>query len=250
MKKSTLYVFLVAAFVILSLVMNVTAVIALPLIPGVEGLGIVRLDGSILKNIEITWALPLAAIMMIVADLLTELFSKKETVRAIILGYVGGLFLSVWLLIGQALVGDYASNNFALVIDGELVAHFLPWDALGQSWRFLLAGFIAYMLANATNTGIMWFMKAKHGEKKVWDRMMVSTIFGQLVDNTFFLMLAFMPLGISFLEKSFSEIWWQIGISVIVEVLIELAVSPITVKLAKKYKAEFEYEAELEKVFR
>ena len=241
MKKQTLYVLLVAAFIILSLVMNITAVISVPFIPGVEGLGIERLDGSILSAIEITWAAPLAAIMMVVADLLSECFTKKETVLAIILGYAGGLFLSLYLLIGQALVGDYISNNFSLIVDGNLVAHFLPWDALGQSWRFLLAGFIAYVIANYVNTGIMWTLKARDGKKGLWKRIMISTLIAQIVDNLFFLGIAFAPLGISALEKSYSEILIQVGVSVALEVVIEALISPITVVLSKKINNTYEY---------
>lgn len=240
MKKQTLYVLLVAAFIILSLVMNITAVISVPFIPGVEGLGVIRLDGSILSSIEITWAAPLAAIMMIVADLLSECFTKKETVLAIILGYAGGLFLSLYLLIGQAMVGDYVSNNFSLIINGDLVAHFFPWDALGQSWRFLLAGFIAYVVANIANTGIMWIFKAKDGKKGLWKRIMISTIIAQIIDNFLFLGIAFAPLGISALEKSYSEILLQVGISVALEIVIEAIISPITVILAKKINT-YEY---------
>lgn len=235
-----LYTILVVAFVVLSLVMNVTAVIAVPLIPNVGNLGVVRLDGSILQSIEITWALPLAAIMMVVADLLSELFTKKQTVLAIILGYAGGLFLSIWLLIGQSFLSDYASNNFNLVVDGQLVAHFLPWDALGQSWRFLLAGFIGYMGSNFVNTGIMWFMKARHGKNYIWHRMMISTFFGQIVDNFLFLTIAFMPLGLSVLEKSWGEIWLQVLVSVILEIIIEAVISPFTAKAALELDGRLE----------
>lgn len=220
MKRSTLYVIMVSAFVVLSLIMNISAVISVP----------------VYKNITITWALPLAAIMMVVADILSELFTKKETVLAIILGYAGGLFLSVWLIIGQALVGKDPSNNFTLIIDNELVAHFLPFDALGQSWRFLLAGFIAYVASNAANTGLMWLFKAKDKDSKVWKRITISTIAGQILDNTVFLILAFMPIGISALEKAWDLLFWQIVISIGIEILIEVMVSPVTVQIIKKLK--------------
>lgn len=242
MKKSQKwYVVLVAMFVILSLLMNVTAVIAVPTF-NVEFLGIKRLDGSILKYVEITWALPLAAIMMVVADLLSERFSKKETVMAIILGYVGGLMLSIWLILGQALVGKYGSNNFQLIVDGELVAHFLPWDALSQSWRFLVAGFIAYVASNAVNTGIMWTLKRKHRDSKLWFRIMLSTFFAQILDNAIFLFLGFSPFGISALEKSYMEILIQVVVSIGFEVAIELAVSPITLLLNNRLRGIQEVE--------
>jgi uncharacterized PurR-regulated membrane protein YhhQ (DUF165 family) len=234
MNRRTTYVLLVAAFVILALVMNVTAVISVPFIPGIESWGIVRLDGSILQSIEITWALPLAALMMIVADLLSECFTKRQTIQAIVLGYLGGLFLSVWLIIGQAIAGNHPSNNFGLVIDNTLVAHFFPWDALGQSWRFLLAGFIAYALSNAVNTGMMWMFKAKHGEKKLTFRIIVSSIAGQIVDDILFLGLAFMPIGISLLEKSWAEIGAQIVITIILEIIIEAAIAPLTARWSRQ----------------
>lgn len=232
--KRTTYVLLVSAFVILSLVMNVTAVISVPIINGVENLNIIRLDGSVLQSIEMTWALPLAAIMMVVADLLSESFSKRQTIQAIAIGYIGGLFLAIWLLIGQGIAGDYASNNFGLVVDGQIVAHFYPWDALAQSWRFLVAGFIAYVLSNAANTGLMWFLKAKDGDSKIWKRVVISSLVGQAVDDFVFLYLGFMPLNISFLEKSYQEIWWQFITTYAIELGIEVAVSPITVFFAKK----------------
>lgn len=236
MKKSQKwYVVLVSLFVMLSLIMNVTAVIAVPTF-NVSWLGIERLDGSILQRVEITWALPLAAVMMVVADLLSERFSKKETVMAIMLGYLGGLILSVWLIIGQAILGNYASNNFSLVMDGELVAHFMPWDALGQSWRFLVAGFVAYVISNFANTGIMWAMKKKDGGSKLWSRLMISTIVAQLLDNAIFLFLGFSPFGISSLEKSYLEILIQVVVSIGFEVVIEMMVSPITVKLSNRLK--------------
>lgn len=237
-QKRYIYTILVAAFVILSLVMNVVSVISFPVITGVDKfISVTRLDGSPLQTIELIWALPLAAIMMVVADLISEHFSKKEVILAIALGYLGGLLLSLWLMLGQALVGGYASNNFQLIIDGELVAHFFPWDALGQTWRFLIAGFVAYVLANFVNTGTMWLLKAKHGKNKLWFRVMLSTLFAQIIDNLLFWSIAFAPLGISALEKAWGEILLSVAVQVVLEVVIEAMVSPITIKLSKKMYA-------------
>lgn len=234
--RQTAYTVMVVAFVVLSLMMNITAVISVPVVP-IEGLGLTKLNGTPYTFIDMTWALPLAAFMMVVASVISEVFSRKQVIQAIILGYLGGLALSVWLLIGQLLAGGYSGNNFALVIDGELVAHFFPWDALGQSWRFLLAGFIAYMAANVVNTGTIWFLKRKDGnDKKLGKRLWLSSLLAQIVDDFFFIGLAFIPIGISALEKNFTEILFQAGLAVVLEIILEAIVLPFSIKLAKKLK--------------
>lgn len=237
-KKQLVYTILVGLFIIISLMMNVTAVISIPLF-NVEFLNITRLNGTPLTNMEITWALPLAAVMMVLVDILAEVYSKKETLIAVGLGYLGGFMLSMWLLIGFAIAGDYAGNNFSLIIDGELVAHFFPWDALGQSWRFLLSGFLAYIASAGVSVFIIWALKARHKEKKMFNRMALSTIAGQITDNIIFLTLAFMPLGISFLERSWPELLLLFGITTVLEIIIELIFTPIAVKLSKDFKQEF-----------
>lgn len=224
--KETTYVIMTAMFVIMSLIMNVVSIISIPTI---------KLGGEM---VYVPWALPLAALMMVVADVLSEIFTKKEVIRSIVLGYIGGLILSVWLVIGQAWVGNDPANNVLIIENGQAVAHFLPWDALGQSWRFFLAGLIAYVVANLANTGIMWHMKKKHGTKhiQVWKRVIISTLIGQLLDDAIFITLSFAPIGISALEKTWKQILFHITVQFSLEVMIELMVSPFTVWLISKLR--------------
>ena len=233
--KTAAYTTLTSVFVIISLIMNVVSVISVPTF---------TIGG---ETIYVPWALPLAAIMMVVADILSEVFTKKQVVKSIILGYLGGAMLSAWLLLGQLFVGNHPENNLIIIENGKVIAHFLPWDALGQSWRFFLAGFIAYMVSNFANTGIMWKLRSRDGEVKVWKRIVVSTIIGQLLDNAIFITLAFAPFGISMLERSWNNIMWHIIIQFGLEVGIEMLVSPISVRLISKIKQLPKYHREGER---
>lgn len=96
--------------------------------------------------------------------------------------------------------------------------------------RTILASVSAFWVGNFINVKIIAGMKKRtsgDSSTKFFSRSVVSTFFGQMVDNAMFEILAFAPLGISVFELT----WYQIATAVLLGTLLELAVESIFVPL-------------------
>ena len=240
--QHTLIILMTALFISLNLIMSVTSVIQIPLIP-VGKLGLIKLNGLPFNFIEVPAAIFTAGLMMGVSSIIAECFDKKKTTLIISLGYLSGFALSILLLIFYAIAKNYPTNNFSLIIGGKLVAHFFPFDALAQNWRFMLSGFLAYVISAIVNVAIIWTLKKKHENKLTGVRVYFSSWVAQIVDDVLFLILAFAPIHISLLERSWTEIGLSIPVQIITEIVIEGLFLPLSLFIIKKIKQKGFYDS-------
>lgn len=156
-------------------------------------------------------------------DMITEIKGKRAAVRIITIGTAANL---IWNLICQVAIAIPGSNDFI----GECYA-----VVLGTGWRIAIASAAAFWVGNYVNTHIMAVMHAKDGERRFCLRAIVSTIFGQLVDNTMFYCLAFFPLGIAgTVEMPVTEIIQVVFATTAIETVVESCTTPFTKKVLRR----------------
>lgn len=98
--------------------------------------------------------------------------------------------------------------------------------ALGSSFRIIVASLVSYVIGDLVNDRVFQRMKRKHnGMRAFAGRAFVSSLFGQIVDSTLFVSIAFygtMPTD---------ELISMIGLNVVVKVAYEIIILPVTYKV-------------------
>lgn len=168
-----------------------------------------------------------------IIDISTELFGKKETMRLYTFAGVMNLFIVILAQIIIALPGVYPDQNeaFRLIFSNGI--------------RTALASFGAFWVGNYVNMNIMIKMKemANGNRSNVlfFLRAVVSTIFGQFVDNALFATLAFAPVGLSAFEMTWRDIFTSSCFGTFMETLNESIFVPfITIPLTNKIQGKFD----------
>lgn len=130
------------------------------------------------------YILPSAVIMFpivyIINDLIAEIYDYKITRLVIYTGFIMNLMAVIAYNIAIILKPStlfYDQYSFEIV--------------LSNSFRVLVASFIAYLLGSFTNLKIMDTYKIKHGEKHLAFRCIFSTILGEGIDALLFISIAF-----------------------------------------------------------
>ncbi len=130
------------------------------------------------------WVVPAAVIVygisFLVTDALSEFYSKKEALKAILCGFLG----SILLVIGLQIVIAWPAPEFwgkqeALV------------SVLGSTWRIVLASLISYIFSQNWDVFIYHFIMAKTNRKHLWLRNCASTMTSQFIDTILFITIAF-----------------------------------------------------------
>lgn len=118
-------------------------------------------------------------IIYIINDVLAEIYGYEKARRTIILGFVMNLIAVIC---------------FSLTIIFPSPSYFENSDAfsivLGNTFRLLVAGFIAYLVGSLVNAKLMTYLK-RWDEEKLFFRCIVSTLFGEGLDALIYITLAF-----------------------------------------------------------
>ncbi len=115
------------------------------------------------------------------------------------------------------------------------------YNSRNSGWRIVIGSITAFLLGNFINTQIMYLMKIKskdqNDSKRFMFRAIISTLFGQLIDNALFYLIAFAPLNIpGTIENSWAMITQLVLFTTCIETLVEAIISPITAKFVKYLK--------------
>lgn len=101
--------------------------------------------------------------------------------------------------------------------------------ALGSSFRIIAASIVSYVVGDLVNDKVFQKLKRyKNGMNGFAARAFVSSLFGQVVDSSLFVSIAFygtMPT---------TELVYMIGLNVVVKVTYEVLVLPLTYKVTEK----------------
>lgn len=154
-------------------------------------------------------------------DIVTETMGKKSAIKYFTIASGLNLFFSIIYMIVMILPGtdEVMSESFA--------------NVFGTNWRIVFSSITAFWIGNYINAFIMYAMRVKSKNENstvgFMARAIVSTIFGQLVDNTLFSVMAFGPFGIpGTYEIPWIAIFQTVAFGTFMETISEAVFSPIT----------------------
>lgn len=131
-------------------------------------------------GIVLTTAVWLFPIVYIIGDVVPEVYGLSTARRVIWLGFAANLFAVLFFLLCLRLpYPPFWQNQNAF----EIVLGFTP--------RLLIASFIAYLVGTNANAWIMVWMKKLTSGRWLWTRTISSTIVGEGLDSTLFILIAF-----------------------------------------------------------
>lgn len=155
----------------------------------------------------------------IFGDILTEVYGYKRSRKVIWLGFFMALLMSlVFMIVGVLPSAPEWGNQKAY----DLI--------LGMTPRIILASLVAYGFGEFSNSFILAKMKIWTKGKMLWARTIGSTLIGELIDSTIFILIAFWGIlpGHLLLTLIISNY--------IFKTMIEVAFTPITYKIVKFLK--------------
>ena len=157
----------------------------------------------------------------IFGDILTEVYGYKNSRKTIWLGFFMALLMSVIFIVVDKLPPAAGWNNQA------------AYDAiLGLTPRIVCASLIAYFFGEFSNSFVLAKMKIWTKGKWLWTRTIGSTVVGELVDSSIFILIAFLgvlPNSLLF-TLIVSNYFFKTG--------IEILFTPITYKVVKFLKVK------------
>jgi len=160
---ASLYPGIVAVFVALLLISNIGAVKLIEFGPFIT-------DGG-------AFLFPL---VYIVGDVLAEVYGWKAARRAIILAFsMSALAAFTFFLVQVSPPAEAWENQTAF----EAVLGFVP--------RIVLASILAFLVGQLLNAYVLVWIKNKTRERKLWARLLGSTVIGQFADTLVFCTIAF-----------------------------------------------------------
>ncbi|WP_283531326.1 queuosine precursor transporter [Arthrobacter sp. TMP15] len=124
----------------------------------------------------------------ILGDVISEIYGFKVARKAILTTFALSVFASLcyWVIIAlPGFTDDY----------GVTKQHALE-DALGPVPQIVLASLLAFLAGQTINSFIMVRLKARHGERKLWARLMGSSGVGEFIDTLIFCAIAAPVIGI------------------------------------------------------
>ena len=136
----------------------------------------------------------------IFGDVLTEIYGYRKVRRVILLGFACSACASAYLWLvsvmpGEAMWQDYAGDEAYSAILGGM-----------SSGGIIIASLCAYLIGELSNSFVFDRMKVWQKGRNLWMRTIGSTLVGQALDTTIFVVIA----------CSFAVFPWEIALSLIV----------------------------------
>jgi queuosine precursor transporter len=169
---SGIYAVVVATFCGLLLISNIAATKTITVVDGLPqilGGGIFTDGGAIL--------FPLTYVL---GDVLAEVYGLRQARRAIWVGFgLAALAALTFLAVGAAPPGPGYENQEAFVA----VLGFVP--------RIVIASLCGYLAGQFLNAYVLVRIKKRTAERRMWARLVGSTVVGQFADTALFCVIAF-----------------------------------------------------------
>lgn len=215
------YDLVLAAFVGLLLISNIGATKLIAFGPRVE------LGGFPILPIITDGGAFLFPLTYILGDILAEVYGLRKAHRAIFTGFGLALLMSLtFLAVGAAPASPDWPNNEA-------------WNAvLGFVPRIVVASLLGYLVGQLLNAYVLVWIKQRWGTKRLWVRLITSTLVGEFADTVVFCLIAFGPLGAIFDGQSipWDTLLNYIAVGWIYKVLVEIVMLPVTYWVIKTVK--------------
>jgi len=164
----------------------------------------------------------------IFGDILTEVYGYAQSRRVIWFGFISLVLMSlVFFLVGRLPAAAGWENQIA-------------YDAiLGATPRIVLGSLIAFLVGSFSNSWVLAKMKVLTNGRHLWARTIGSTIVGELVDSTLFILVAFGGI------LSTSLLTTLIISNYIFKTVVEILLTPLTYRVVaflKKHEDEDYYD--------
>jgi uncharacterized integral membrane protein (TIGR00697 family) len=158
-------------------------------------------------------------IVYVFGDIFTEVYGYSQSRKAIWAGFFSLLLLVVTLSIAQHLpAAGFWKDQVAFD------------TILGKVFRIVVASIVAYLTGEFVNSLTIAKMKLKQSGKAMPIRFILSTVFGQAVDTSVFIIIAFAgTMPVSVMVTVFLSAW-------IFKVAWEVIALPITIPVVKWLK--------------
>jgi len=163
-------------------------------------------------------------ISYIFGDVLTEVYGYRRSRRVIWAGFGANVLLGFFVWLAGALPGESEWQGYA----GQEA-----YDAiLGGVSGLIVASLVAYFLGEFSNSYVLAKMKVWTGGRWLWSRTIGSTLIGQAVDTTVFMVIAtalgVFPLGL---------LPSLIATNYVLKVGFEALLTPLTYRIVNLLKA-------------
>ena len=203
------YDLVVAAFVGLLLISNVGATKAIAFPTGSTWPGMIVTDGG-------AFLFPLTYVL---GDVLAEVYGLRKVRRAIVIGFVlaGLASLTFWVVSLTPPAPGWDNQD--------------AWAAvLGFVPRIVLASLLGYLAGQFLNAYVLVKIKQRTAERKLWARLIGSTLVGEAADTVVFCLVAFAGILtggtlVNYLITGY-----------VYKVLIEVIMLPVTYAVIKQVK--------------
>ena len=225
---SPYYGYLIALFVGVMLISNVTGTKGVLLFPDLSfELWFLSMDGLVTDGAFLLF--PLAYVL---GDVISEVYGFKAMRRVVLSGFaVLALAALSFSLTVQLPPADFYENQDAF----EAVAGVIP--------QFFLAGLAGYVVGELLNSYVLVWMKRRTGERSLWARLLGSTVVGQLADTLVFCTFVAPARG---MVLGSGDYWNYVVIGFVWKTLVEAVLLPVTyVVIAWIKKREPSYQAAL-----
>lgn len=132
-------------------------------------------------NLYVPGGVIVASATFLVTDILSEIWGKEVSKRAVWSGFYGLLLMVATFWIVSAWPAPPFAQSTAERFE----------EILGLTPRIAIASIIAYLLSQHHDVFMFHFLKDKYNGKHLWLRNNVSTLLSQLIDSAVFITIAF-----------------------------------------------------------
>jgi uncharacterized integral membrane protein (TIGR00697 family) len=207
---SGIYTIVVALFCGLLLISNVAATKLITVVPDLPAIGGIFTDGG-------AFLFPLTYVL---GDVLAEVYGMRQARRAIWLGFGLAALASVtFLVVGAAPPGPGYENQGAFVA----VLGFVP--------RIVTASLCGYLAGQFLNAYVLVKIKERTLERRMWARLVGSTVVGEFADTALFCFIAFVGIF-----PSWGELISYTITGYVYKVLVEVVFLPLTYAVIRAIK--------------
>ncbi len=155
----------------------------------------------------------------IFGDILTEVYGYNKSRKVIWLGFAMALLMAlVFIIVGKLPASSDWPNQEAYN------------SILGMTPRIVFASLVAYTIGSFSNAFVLAKMKIWTKGKKLWARTIGSTLIGELLDSSIFILIAFVGI------LPTSLLLTLIISNYVFKTLVEIAFTPITYKIVSFLK--------------
>ena len=207
---SGIYAVAVALFCGLLLISNVAATKTITVVDNLPLIAGIFTDGG-------AFLFPLT---YIIGDVLAEVYGLRQARRAIWVGFALAALASVtFLAVGAAPPGPGYENQEAF----QAVLGFVP--------RIVLASLCGYLAGQFLNAYVVVKIKERTQERRLWARLVGSTVVGELADTVLFCFIAFVGVF-----PSWGGLISYTAVGYVYKVAVEVLLLPVTYAVIRAIK--------------